>query len=129
MAVAFLLGFEQHEVPDFSAGFWDDNFDWWDALTNWAIVTHGVYPVWHSDFPDERCIADGKSPRGLGHVVVWRADKSLEYDGHPSRAGLETVRGYITFMETFKERRDELRAKFGNSNYTLEPDEREGGSA
>ena len=95
-ATASIFGLELHEVPNFHEspeGFWpgfykfcnDRGFDVHDRGADY--VPSGLY------------LAYGPSLRGVSHACVYR-DGRLEWDPHPSRAGLLEVKS-ISFLVPF----------------------------
>ena len=82
-AVASLLDLPTEAVPHFAV--FDD---WFGAFTLW-LKGRGLR-IWglREDDVDRPCLALGKSPRGVEHIVVWGPD-GLMHDPHPSRSGIE----------------------------------------
>lgn len=89
-AIATLLGLPLAAVPDFNRPFAGQKgaralmlaeVQVWLAERGWAFVD--------VDFPQPGglYLADGVSPRGGRHMVVYRGD-GIAHDPHPSRAGL-----------------------------------------
>ena len=89
-ATASLLGLQLEDVPNFmeQESFWGS---FGDFLKSYGLVYRDVsvdeaeahrYPFYY--------LAYGPSPRGVSHAVVYREGR-LEWDPHPSRAGLVRV--------------------------------------
>lgn len=88
-AVATLLGVPLDAVPHFVL------FDDWRTATRQWLDERGL--VWtcfkpHESgaLPDQRCIAAGESPRGVGHVCIVEHGE-IAWDPHPSRDGLTVI--------------------------------------
>jgi hypothetical protein len=81
-AVASLLDLPPEAVPHFVL------FDreWFTAFNMW-LAQRGlrIKPLAK---PERPCLAIGRSPRDVEHVVVW-GPAGLIHDPHPSRAGIE----------------------------------------
>jgi hypothetical protein len=87
-AIATLLGLNLDDVPHFAEhDDWDVRLREWSHQRGLIWFTLGVMEV-----PDwAPCLLDGKSPRGIAHVVVVRGLTTV-WDPHPSRDGLSTIR-------------------------------------
>lgn len=82
-AVASLLELPVEAVPHFA--LFDAPGDWFEVFTMW-LRGRGlrIQPLAE---PDQECLALGRSPRDVEHVVVW-GPRGLLHDPHPSRAGI-----------------------------------------
>ena len=47
------------------------------------------------------CVADGISPRGIRHAVVWK--DGVIFDPHPDGGGIKSVDTYLVFVQLDKE--------------------------
>lgn len=105
--VATLFGFDVDLVPNFCAA---GDVAWWDDLVAWSIrlgftpmcVRIADWPeadrkAWWKLFHGMPVIAGGPGPRGHLHAVIYR-DGALEWDPHPSDAGLLGVEDVIFFI-------------------------------
>lgn len=93
-AIASLLGLELSEVPDFNTLYKDAPHagHYWHAIDVWFLERGYDFRMMKGDTCfDGIYLADGPSPRGLGHFVVMK-DGSLHHDPHPSRAGITSIR-------------------------------------
>lgn len=80
--------------------------DWWEALNNW-LGERGLYVM---DYPTDAGLPwmagyqliYGKSPRGdFNHIVVG-FEGAMVHDPHPSRDGLENIKGVYLFVSRLK---------------------------
>lgn len=90
-ALASLLAMPLEDVPEFEEMARDK---WQIALWNWLNARgYSLFVCYPEDAPQGYVIANGMSPRGLSHSVIYKNGK-LVHDPHPSRAGIESVREY-----------------------------------
>jgi hypothetical protein len=84
-AVASLLDMDLDQVPHFAlTENWLQHLVYWSALRGWMVLRRS--PEWYVPFG----IASGPSVRGVLHAVVI-LDGRVDWDPHPSRAGLLSV--------------------------------------
>lgn len=93
-AFASYLGLPLQAVPDFNTRhqhaehtgyFWDDVRRWFLGQGYLLQMMDKTYAA------DVLYLASGPSPRGVDHMVVYRAGE-LFWDPHPSRAGIARVK-------------------------------------
>ncbi|AXQ68601.1 hypothetical protein HOU00_gp062 [Caulobacter phage CcrPW] len=93
-AFASLLGLELDEVPDFNtlhqgdenAGAFWHHLHTWCREQGWHLQMRPANQV-----PNVLYLADGPSPRGVGHFVIMK-EGEIYHDPHPSRAGILEVK-------------------------------------
>jgi hypothetical protein len=86
-ATASILGLELEDVPNFieaPEGFWESFDQFVESRGFYGWLMEPQYA------PDGLYLAYGPSARGVSHACVYR-DGHLEWDPHPSRAGLLKV--------------------------------------
>lgn len=91
-ALASILQLSLAEVPHFGPGH-----EWWDNACNWARKRGWqleYLPVYWPAKPTGFYIANGPSPRGIRHSVVYQ-DGQLVHDPHPQNVGLTCIEGYV----------------------------------
>lgn len=88
--IAMVLGLDPEDVPNFV-----ESDDWWGVTTAWLEARGYTLIEVRGDavmVPAEGAvlIASGPSPRDVQHSVVdvWTQGHWVEYDPHPSDAGL-----------------------------------------
>lgn len=89
-SVASILDLALNEVPHFLAVAATPN-QWELAFEDW--LEQQGFAVWREQGEylfEGYCLCSGPSPRGVGHMVVYRNGR-LAHDPHPSRAGIESV--------------------------------------
>ena len=83
---------DDHDHPD------DPDWHWYSRMLAW-LTARGLH-LRDGDGapPGSLVLALGKSPRGLGHVVIQR-DGETVHDPHPDRSGLVSVETTWRFMD------------------------------
>jgi hypothetical protein len=97
---ASIFGLELDEVPDFNTIHKDAPHagHYWHHLETWVRERGFELQMTRSDMSfDGLYLADGPSPRGVGHFVVMK-DGALFHDPHPSRAGITEIKHNWVFQ-------------------------------
>lgn len=88
-AVAYLLRLPLDQVPHFAeSGIAEECWDMFDDffLARGEMIV--MYPA--NKTSDTEYLVSGKSPRGVGHMVVMKEGRLL-FDPHPSNQGLSKI--------------------------------------
>ena len=88
-AFASILEIDIEDIPHFEDM---DKYKWWPRLLDW-LEGLGFYLLQWDEPIYLPCyfIANGTSPRGVEHSVVYKGEKMV-HDPHPSRDGIEKIR-------------------------------------
>lgn len=107
--IAGLLGYlTSADVPHFVAQD-ETELDWLEQTQQWLRKQCGFelhyfanqYPITSSVMP--LVIVVGRSPRGIGHAILARADTgAVVHDPHPSRDGLVDTTGVFVLSEPWE---------------------------
>ena len=94
-AIASILEIDISIIPEFENM---EPYRWYLALEEW-LETIGFYLLrWDYEITlPGYYIANGPSPRGVEHSVVYRNGKCV-HDPHPSRSGLDKVTSVWAFL-------------------------------
>lgn len=94
--IASITGIGIEEVPHFLGDDWAYQYRKWlfNAGWHWQFFFVGEIPT-----PIGLVIANGESPRGLGHSVLYREVK-LAHDPHPEGGGILSVDSWIIIEPT-----------------------------
>lgn len=98
-AVASLLDLDLDDIPHFIT-----HDDWLQYLVDWGRW-RGYLVVARPPATVAAGIAYGPSPRGVQHAVVW-LDGAIAWDPHPSRDGLLSVNGVMSWESPTEETDD-----------------------
>ncbi|WP_156748614.1 hypothetical protein [Mycobacterium sp. 1465703.0] len=114
--IASILGCPIAAVPHFVRDYPNQDGDevarWFAETQQWLIANHDVTILYY-DTPDAvraecraetssypHILIDGRSPRGVAHVVVGDAiTGEIMHDPHPSRDGLADITGAFVLCE------------------------------
>lgn len=94
--IASITGMDIDEVPHFLGDDWAYQYRKWlfNAGWHWQFFFVGEIPT-----PIGLVIANGESPRGLGHSVIYDRGK-LAHDPHPDGGGILSVDSWIVIDVT-----------------------------